>query len=52
MKSLDGITDAMDINLGKLWEMVAWYPWGHKELDMTGQLNDNNDYQRSPKSTT
>ena len=42
---LDGITDAMDLNLGKLWEMVrdreAWYAATHDvaELDMTGGLN-------------
>ena len=33
MKWLDGITDAVDMNLGKLWEMVrdreAWYPAVH-----------------------
>ena len=41
---LDGITDAMDINLGKLMEMVrdteVCSLWGHKESDTTGQLND------------
>ena len=41
MRWLDGITDAMDMNLGKLWEMVmdrdlaCCSSWGHKELDMT-----------------
>ena len=42
MRWLDGITDSMDMNLGKLWEMVrdkrslvCCSPWGRKELDMT-----------------
>ena len=45
----DGITDAMDKNLGKLREMVrdkgglhAVVHGGRKKLDMTGQLNNNN----------
>ena len=42
MRWLDGITDAMDMNLGKLWEMVrdggleCCSPWGCKESDMPG----------------
>ena len=45
---LDGIIDAMDMNLGKLWEMVkdrdlVWCsPWGCKDSDTTGRLNNNN----------
>ena len=46
MRWLDGMTDSMDMSLSKFWEMVkdrgslvCCSPWGHKESDMTEQLN-------------
>ena len=49
MRWLDGITNAINTNLGKLQEMVrdreAWHAsvhWGRRQSDTTGQLNNNN----------
>ena len=50
MRWLSGITDSLDMNLGKLWEIVTdrevWSAAVHgvtcKELDMTYGLNNNN----------
>ena len=41
---MNGITDSMDMSLGKLQELAiyteaCYSPWGHRELDTTERLN-------------
>ena len=48
---MDGIIEAMDMSLSKLWEMdregqgslACCSPWSHKESDTTEQLKSNSD---------
>ena len=47
MRSLDGITDSMDLSLNKFQEMARDKPgmlqsMGHEESDTTERLNNNN----------
>ena len=46
MRWLDGLTDSMDMSLGRLWEfgdeqggLACCSLWGHKESDTTEELN-------------
>ena len=45
MRWLDGITDSVDMNLSKLWELVKYRslaccrPWGCQESDTTERLS-------------
>ena len=50
MRWLDGINDSMDLSVSKLQEddegqgsLACYSPWGHRELDTTCWLKNNND---------
>ena len=50
MRRPNGITNAMNTNLGKLGDvegqgsLICYSPWGRKELDMPGQLKNSNNF--------
>ena len=51
---LDGITDAIDVKLGKLrgegqGDLACCSPWGCKESDMPGQLSNKKALQMTMK---
>ena len=39
MRWLDGITDSMEMGLGRLWELACCGSCSHKESDTTERLN-------------
>ena len=51
---LNGIINSMDMSLSKLWEgqgsLVCCSPWGCKELDSTGQLDNKHTFENLYKS--
>ena len=54
MRWLEGITDSIDTSLSKLQKMVkaqgslvCCSPWGHKVLDTTEWLDNNNNHKES-----
>ena len=53
---MDSITDSVDLSLSKFWQIsegqgslavLCYSPWGHKELDVTEQLNNSNKFSSS-----